>query len=88
VRDKLKLSYRIERNAVTIIEERPSFMDRTQWTHHAVARFRYNGRTGLWTLYYADRNSKWHIYSKIESSLNVIPLLKEVDRDPTCIFWG
>jgi hypothetical protein len=41
----------------------------------------------MWTLYYADRNSKWHRYD-IEPSADFDDLLREVDEDPTAIFWG
>lgn len=42
----------------------------------------------MWTLYYADRNSKWHLYYEIEPSADFDDLLREVDEDPTGIFWG
>jgi hypothetical protein len=31
---------------------------------------------------------RWHLYIDAESSPKLDDLLKEVDRDPTGIFWG
>jgi len=41
-----------------------------------------------WTLYWRDRNQRWHKYDLIAPSPDILTLLDEVDRDPTCIFWG
>jgi len=49
---------------------------------------RYDEKTGEWTLYYADRNDRWHEYWDIESTKSIDKLLKEIDEDPTGIFWG
>ena len=45
-------------------------------------------QTRLWTLYWLDRNSKFHIYERIKPSKYIETLLKEVNSDPTGIFWG
>jgi hypothetical protein len=39
-------------------------------------------------LYWRDRNLRFHIYDLLEPSNRVDDLLNEIDRDPTCIFWG
>ena len=39
-------------------------------------------------LLWADRNSKWHIHESLHPTRSIDPLLAEVDRDPTGIFWG
>jgi len=39
-------------------------------------------------LFWRDRNQKWHKYDLVEPSSDVLVLLDEIDRDPTCIFWG
>jgi len=35
-----------------------------------------------------DRNLRFHIYDLLSPSRRVEDLLAEIDRDPTCIFWG
>jgi hypothetical protein len=58
------------------------------WLDMNIAQFRYNESEGTWTLYYSDRNEKWHIYMDIDSSNDLSDLLQEVDDDPTGIFFG
>jgi len=39
-------------------------------------------------LYWRDRNLRFHRYGQLEPSPSIDDLLKEIDRDPTAIFWG
>ena len=41
-----------------------------------------------WTLYWRDRNLRFHRYDLLEPSPQVRDLLTEIDRDPTAIFWA
>jgi len=41
-----------------------------------------------WTLYWADRNSRFQRYWECDPSSHVRDLLAEIDDDPTYIFWG
>ncbi len=58
------------------------------WTSTNVAQLRYDERSDRWTLYAADRNSRWFPYDDVGLSRDVGPLLAEIDEDPTAIFWG
>ena len=40
-----------------------------------------------WSLYWADRNGRWHRYDDLEPG-PVDKVLNEIEADPTCIFWG
>ena len=88
VRDKVRLSYKIRGNSVTLYEKRPSFLDPAIWTETAIAQFRFDQDSGKWMLYCSDRNSKWHESPDFAPDADLDALLKEVDADPTCIFWG
>jgi hypothetical protein len=59
-----------------------------EWTSLSIAQIRYNTKTGKWSLYCADRNSKWHEYYGLEPIQNFDRILNELDKDPTGIFWG
>jgi hypothetical protein len=86
--DKIRISYTIRGNTVTLIESRPYFRDPSIWTELKVAQFRYSQEDNTWSLYCADRNEKWHFYDSLDPSADINDLLAEVDRDPTGIFWG
>lgn len=86
VRDKVRLNFKFSGNSVTLFEERPAFQKPEIWVQTMIAQFRFEIQTNKWALYCADRNSKWHLYDVKPSNLN--DLLKEVDKDPTGIFWG
>lgn len=88
LRHKIKIGFKVRGNSVTLIEERPYFHDPSQWSKSVVAQFRLNPDDQLWTLYCADRNSRWHLYSRSVPTKNINTLLHWVEADPTGIFWG
>lgn len=74
--------------SVSIFDCRPPWHPSlTEWSRVPIAQLRYDRSTGQWTLYWADRNSRWHLYDDIEPG-TVVELLDEVERDPIAIFWG
>jgi hypothetical protein len=75
---------------LTIIERRAPWHDNlgTDWTALPIARLRYTAAARAWTLYYRDRNLRFHSYDMLAPSPRVDDLLAELDRDPTSIFWG
>ncbi|MGD9530306.1 MAG: DUF3024 domain-containing protein [Dehalococcoidia bacterium] len=75
---------------LTIIEHRaPWREDRgPDWTSFPVARLRYTAVDRSWTLYWRDRNLRFHLYDRVVPSRRVEALLDEIDDDPTGIFWG
>jgi hypothetical protein len=86
--NKLRVSYELRRGAFTIFEDRPRFDNPAEWTHLAVAQLRFDSTTGTWSLFWRDRHERWHPCTGIRRPKTVAPLLAEVDRDPTGIFWG
>lgn len=88
VKDQYRLDFKSRGNSVTLYEERPYFMDPSEWVDIVIAQFRYDSKTQKWTLYCADRNSKWHEYLDLDPTKNFDVLLDEVEDDPTGIFWG
>lgn len=75
---------------LTIVERRVPFRQDLgpEWTRLPIARLRYTKTAGLWSLYWRDRNMRFHAYDLLEPSPRVHDLLVEIDRDPTAIFWG
>ncbi|MGA2929661.1 MAG: DUF3024 domain-containing protein [Solirubrobacteraceae bacterium] len=65
-----------------------------EWTRSPVARLRWSVSRREWTLFWRDRNHRWHRYectaptTEIARLLEIAWLLEKIDRDPTGIFWG
>ena len=87
-RDQIKLTYKINGNKVNLIESRPYHRDPTTWTETPIAQIRFDQVTKKWALFFTDRNSNWHLYDIVKPSANFEDILKELDQDPTGIFWG
>ena len=88
IRHQLLYDFRFARSGVELLERRPHFQDRNRKVEHVFARFKYNAKRGCWTLLWSDRNLRWHTYQGFEERGNFMDLLREVERDPTGIFFG
>ena len=88
---QMRLEYEFRGDAVTLIERRVPWqpgMEGEPWTRMPIARFRYEEKIERWTLFWPDRNTRWHIDDGIGPAPDLAPLLLQVDRDPTGIYWG
>lgn len=85
---KVRMGYVIKGNVVILYEETPTFRDSDKWLAFHIAQFRFMKAAEKWRLYYRDQHAKWHIYGPIEDADRFEDLLKEVEEDPTGIFWG
>ena len=75
---------------MTIFECRPPW-DRglgSARTRQPIAQLRLDATDLRWTLYWADRNDRWHAYEMVKPTRRLETLLDEIDRDPSCIFWA
>jgi hypothetical protein len=86
--DQVRVRYKIRSNAVTLFEERRAFADPSQWVEIKIAQMRYDPESQQWSLFWSDRNSRWRRYDILHPQKNFDALLSEIDKDPTCIFWG
>ncbi len=90
-RGEVRIEADVDDRSVMILECRPPLdPERTgsEWTRVPVARLRYTKSRREWTLYWPDRNSKFHLYNLVAPTADIVALLDEIDRDPTSIFWG
>ena len=90
LRDELRVDYVVRGNAVTIRELRPPWREEygPEWSVNPCAQLRFDPVAGLWTLYWPDRNSRWHVYPSARPIREVEWLLREIDLDPHGAFWG
>jgi hypothetical protein len=87
---QVRIEADITDRTVTVMECRAPWREDygPEWTRRGIARFRFTAKDTHWMLYWSDRNQRWHKYDLVAPSTDVLALLDEVDRDPTCIFWG
>lgn len=90
VREQIRVECDVGSRHLTIVECRPPWREgmSPEWTRFPVARLRYVKTTGRWSLYWRDRNLRFHAYDRLAPSEHIGDLLEEIDRDPTAIFWG
>ena len=88
VADQLRYEYSVSGTSALLIERRPSFMNASEWTARPAAKFRYSVTKNVWTLFWADRNEKWHRISSAKASAKIEDLLAAVIADPSGVFWG
>jgi len=89
LREEARIEATVRGNSVTIFDCRPPWQPNlTQWSKAPVAQLRYKPATAAWTLYWADRNGRWHVYDDLPPDRPVQTLIDEIDDDPTAIFWG
>lgn len=90
VRHQVRVECEVAPRHLTLVERRAPWREDLgpEWTNFPIARLRYTVASRSWTLYWRDRNLRFHLYDLISPSRSVDDLLDEVDRDPTCIFWG
>ncbi len=89
-RHQVRVECQVAPRYLTIVERRPPWHESSgpEWTSFPIARLRYNASAKSWTLYWRDRDLRFHIYGWLAPSNRVDDLLNEIDLDPTCLFWG
>ena len=88
LKNKLRLTFDMRGNSVTLYEERPFYADPSRWTKMQIAQFRFDPKSKKWSLYCKYRDERWHEHIDSIPTTNFKELVDEVDEDPTGIFWG
>ncbi len=90
VSDQIRVEVEVRGTTVTIVERRPPWRAGLgpEWSRLPIAQLRFDPATANWTLYWRNRNLRWHRYDRIAPAPYVDALLAEIDEDPTAIFWG
>lgn len=77
----------IRGNRVVLTESRPLFIDPSVWNEIKIAQFEYTSGSGTWTLYWYDRKNRRQPYPTGRNRDALEKLVREVESDPTGIFW-
>jgi hypothetical protein len=86
----MRVEMDVDPRSVTILECRPPWRDDLgpEWTRFPIARLRYVRARREWSIYWRDRNLKFHLYDRVPPTPSVEKLLDEISSDPIAIFWG
>jgi hypothetical protein len=89
-RDQLRFEVDVTDRTITVLECRPPWRADfgPEWTRFPTCRFRYTKVRREWSLYWRDRNLKFHEYDLADPTPHIDELIEEVKSDPICIFWG
>jgi len=87
--NKIRMEVDVRGKSVTIVECRPprSKAIGPEWTRHGVAKMKFDPDSAKWTLYWPDRNARWHVCDFTEPG-TIEEMLNEIELDQTGIFWG
>ncbi len=71
-----------------LYEERPDWLDPSEWTKMKIARMDFDRESRGWTLWAYDRNDRPRDYIDLHPNATLDEVIDEIDDDPTGIFWG
>lgn len=88
--DELRIEYEVHGSTITIYECRPPWREEMgpDWTRMRICTFEWDAMTRLWTLYARDRNDRRMDCPFVEPAPDLASLIRDLDNDPTGIFWG
>ncbi len=87
--DRLRVEARARGRSVTIVQARAPWRDedRPTWREVPVAQLRFEPALDEWTLYWSDRDARWHRFEEAPPG-RVEDVLDVLERDPTGVFWS
>lgn len=86
--DQVRVEADATNRHVTIVEVRPPWNGVGEHTRFPIARLRYTATTGRWTLYWRDRNLRFHEYRRRRPTRSITSLLDFLASHEDPIFWG
>jgi len=86
--DKLKHDFRIEDQSIILFDVRPHFRNPKQKIETPIAKLRFFRSRNEWQLYWMRGDLKWDAYEPNPIGIGYMPLLKIVNDDEYCCFFG
>jgi len=90
LRGEIRVECAITARHLTISECRPPWREDfgPEWTRFPIARLHHTKTTGLWALYWRDRDLRFHRYQPLDPSPRVQTLLDYLDKHADPILLG
>ena len=86
--DELRVEADVSQRHVDIVEVGPPWDGIGEEDRTPIARLRYTAKTGLWSIYWCDRNMRFHAYKDFEPTQQVQEQLDWLVDSGDPIFWG
>jgi hypothetical protein len=82
-RDQVRFEVDVTDRTITVLECRPPWREDfgPEWTRFPICRFRYTKVRKEWSLYWRDRNLKFHEHDLAAPTPHIDELIEEVKRD-------
>lgn len=90
LRDQIRLDVETRGAAITIVECRPPWRPDLgpEWTRMKIAQFRFDAKSGTWSLFWCRASGRWLRYEGADPSPDPGDLLGAIEEDPDGVFWG
>ena len=88
IRDKLDITYKIEKQSVILQEVRPVFMVPGKIAEYGYAKATYVKKSSIWKVYWRRANGNWDPYSPDPEVKNLKEFVKLVEEDKHHCFKG
>ncbi len=88
IQNEIQLKYSVRGNSFILIESRPKCNDDSVWIDMKIAKMTFDITSMKWKLYWSNQHQKFFCYDRLSPKNEIKDLLKEIDEDPTSIFWG
>ena len=88
IRDKLDISYRIEKQSVIIHEIRPDWQDPSKKMEIDIVKTTFVKKDNVWKAYWMRADLKWHLYKPNPIVNNLLDFIRLIEKDQYGCFWG
>ena len=88
IQNEIQLKYSVRGNSFTLMESRPKWDDGSEWIDMKIAKMTFDIKSMKWKLYWSNQHQNFFSYDGLSPKTEIKDLLKEINEDPTCIFWG
>ena len=88
LRDQIRLEYRVQDPSILIYEVRPRWRAPRELMEEPCAKISYFRTRNVWQLYWQRADLKWHRYDPLPEAASLDMLVKQIDEDPHCCFFG
>jgi Protein of unknown function (DUF3024) len=87
-RRKLNLAWRKDRNSVILFEILSIRGEPPRIDNYDFAKATWVEKEKEWHIYWKSASGKWQRYKPLESVVNLLRFMIEVEKDPYGCFWG